>query len=115
MATVYYESSGKRELTEAERMMLENAAKMPIAYDEDCPELTPGMERAFIEARRNKPYLGPVPADLLETDDVGQVVTISISNEALEKAKILSEDYLVFLGRLLNQAFINYPVHDDSK
>ena len=114
MATVYYKSSGKRELTEAERMMLENAARMPIVYDEDCPKLTPEMERALIEARRNKPYRGPVPADLSQ-DGTEQIVSISISNEALEKAKALSGDYLLFLGQLLNQAVINYPMQDEGK
>lgn len=115
MATVHYKSSGKRTLTDAEVMMLERAAKIPIVYDEDCPELTPEMERALIEARRRNPYRGPVPADILEGDGVEQVVTISISNEALEKAKTLSNDYLAFLGRLLSQAVINYPVHDEGQ
>lgn len=29
---------------------LNNAAKMPIIFDEDCPELTPKMEEAFLQA-----------------------------------------------------------------
>lgn len=39
--------------------MLDNASKMPIIYDDDSPEMTEDMERAFILATkaRNR-YLG---------------------------------------------------------
>ena len=33
---------------------LKKAAKMPITYDEDCPELTPKMEEAFIRAAQER-------------------------------------------------------------
>jgi len=34
-------------LTEAERHELEKARKMPIVFDEDCPETTPEMASKF--------------------------------------------------------------------
>lgn len=40
-------------LTEAERLELERARKMPIVFDEDCPETTP--ERAIRFRRVNPP------------------------------------------------------------
>jgi hypothetical protein len=41
-------------LTQEEREMLEEAKKKPITYDEDCPELTPEMEKKFLEAAKNR-------------------------------------------------------------
>lgn len=35
--------------------MLEAAEKMPVVYDDDCPKLTPEMEKAFIAARKANP------------------------------------------------------------
>ena len=35
------------ELTEDEREDLENAARQPVVYDEDCPELTEEMLAQF--------------------------------------------------------------------
>ena len=43
-------------ISNEEKKMLEEAKKLPLVYDEDSPELTDEMEKAFIEARRNKPY-----------------------------------------------------------
>lgn len=43
-------------LTSEERAQLARARKLPIAYDEDSPEMTDDMERAFAAARRRKPY-----------------------------------------------------------
>lgn len=34
-------------LTEVERLELERARKMPIVFDEDCPEITPEMALKF--------------------------------------------------------------------
>ena len=43
-------------LSNEERAALARAKKLPVVYDEDSPELTDDMERAFAEARRKKPY-----------------------------------------------------------
>ena len=41
-------------LTEDEKKMIEEAKKLPPVYDEDSPELTEDMEKAFIAARKAK-------------------------------------------------------------
>jgi len=38
------------------KSMLARAKKLPVVYDEDSPEMTEDMERAFAAARRRKPY-----------------------------------------------------------
>lgn len=43
-------------LTENEKKMLEKAKKLPVIYDEDSPELTEEMEKAFLAARKVKPH-----------------------------------------------------------
>jgi len=47
MGTVTYETVKGQLPTEEQLKEVEQASKMPIVYDEDCPELTPGMEKAF--------------------------------------------------------------------
>ena len=42
-------------LTEEEKKMVKEAKKLPIIYDEDSPELTENMKKAFIAARKAKP------------------------------------------------------------
>ena len=48
------EYSPSKEISKEERERIhkeiENAKKMPIVYDEDCPALTPKMEEAFRKA-----------------------------------------------------------------
>ncbi len=45
---VYYKITGNMEpLTEKQLELLEEAKRTPIVFDEDCPELTPAMEKAF--------------------------------------------------------------------
>ena len=53
---VTFELYPDAELSPEERRMLEAAKAAPVAYDDDCPELTEEMEQAFMEARRAKPY-----------------------------------------------------------
>lgn len=40
---------------EEKRKMFEAAEKLPVVYDDDCPKLTPEMEKAFIAARKANP------------------------------------------------------------
>ena len=112
MAMVYYKKKpGKRELTAEEIQMLEDAAKMPPNYDDDCPELTEEMLQALIEARKRKPYVGPIPEDLLLEEKRGAYnVTVSISAQAYEKAKRLHNGDLSFLGDLLNSAIMRESI-----
>lgn len=43
-------------LSNEEIKMLNEAKKRPIVYDADSPRLTDDMEKAFIAARKEKPY-----------------------------------------------------------
>ena len=43
-------------MSESEKVLLERAKTMPVVYDDDSLELTEEMEKAFIAARRQKPY-----------------------------------------------------------
>lgn len=92
---VTYELKPGTKLTPDERKMLSDAKKLPVIYDDDSPEMTADMERAFIEARRKKPYRG-------------EPLTLYVSSEPLEKAKGLGEDYIALLGRLLDRALEDY-------
>lgn len=42
-------------LTEEEKRMIEEAKKLPVVFDEDSPQLTEEMKKAFISARKAKP------------------------------------------------------------
>ena len=92
---VTYELKPGTKLTPDERKMLSDAKKLPVIYDDDSPEMTADMERAFIEARRKKPYRG-------------EPLTLYVSSETLEKAKGLGEDYIALQGRLLDRALEDY-------
>lgn len=50
--TVEYVKGQK--LTEKQIMEIEEAKKKPIVYDEDSPELTPAMEKAFVLAVKSR-------------------------------------------------------------
>ena len=76
---------------------VEEAAKRPIVFDEDAPELT--LEQyaemaAMARARRSA--------------DKKSVVAIRISQDTLNKAKATGKGYTGFLSRLLDNA-INDP------
>lgn len=43
-------------LTEQEKQMIEEAKKLPVVFDEDSPQLTEEMKKAFIAARKAKPH-----------------------------------------------------------
>lgn len=52
ITTVQYKKGQK--LTQEQIEEIEAAKKKPIVYDEDSPELTPAMEKAFILAARSR-------------------------------------------------------------
>ena len=52
--TVTVEYKKGQKLTEEQIAEIEAAKEKPIVYDEDCPELTPAMEKAFLLAARNR-------------------------------------------------------------
>ena len=92
---VTFESDGRAELTAAEKEMLAEAKKLPVVYDEDSPELTDEMEKAFIAARKKKPFRG-------------EPLTLYVSSETLEKVKAMGSDYISILGKLLDKAVAEY-------
>lgn len=55
---VTFELDGNTALTGEERRRLAEAKRLPVSYDEDSPEMTEEMEKAFRRARRAKPYQG---------------------------------------------------------
>ena len=82
-------------LTAQERKMLAEAKNLPVVYDEDSPELTDDMEKAFIAARKKKPFRG-------------EPLTLYVSSETLEKVKAMGSDYTAILGKLLDKAVAEY-------
>ncbi|MBR0118759.1 MAG: hypothetical protein IJM01_01360 [Eubacterium sp.] len=44
----------KEELTDEQKEEIEEAKNQPIVYDEDSPELTPEMEKAFLLAATSR-------------------------------------------------------------
>lgn len=84
-------------LTSEEKQILAKAKTMPVVYDEDSPELTDDMEKAFIAARKSKPY-------------PGEPLTLYVSSATIEKVKSMGADYIAILGRLLDKAVEEYHV-----
>ena len=97
MATVYKIVRPGDQLTEEQKQEVREAAKRPIVFDEDCPELTEEQlaEMAAIakkqRAERKKP-----------------VISLRIDPDTLAKAKATGKGYTGFLSRLLDNA-INAP------
>ena len=58
---VTFELDGNAALTDREKMMLAAAKDLPVVYDNDSPELTDDMERAFALCRilKGKAYHRP--------------------------------------------------------
>jgi hypothetical protein len=82
-------------ITDNERKILTEAKKKTILYDEDSPELTADMERAFIAARKSKPYHG-------------ERLTLYVSPATMEKIKHMGTDYIAILSHLLDKAVDEY-------
>ncbi len=77
-------------LTSEELAQLEAAEKMPIVYDDDCPELT---EEQLAEFKRI--------SDIKKAQKNKQTVTLRLSPQALAKAKSLGKGYTSVLARIL--------------
>ena len=94
---VRYRLDGNSKLTEEEKRQLREAEKLPVVYDEDCPELTDEMLKVFTAARKAKPYKG-------------EQITLRVSGETLEKAKRMGEDYISILENMLDKAVREYRI-----
>lgn len=93
MATVYYEVNGKPKLTREQKKEIKTAAKRPIVFDEDCPELTEEQlaELGRLARERNR-------------ERQKQVLTLRVSANTMKKAKSLGRGYTSILSRLLEMA-----------
>ena len=92
---VTFELDGNAALTSGERQQLAAAKRLPVVYDEDSPELTEEMEKAFLLARKAKPYRG-------------EPLTLYVSPATIEKVKNMGADYIAILGKLLDKAVDEY-------
>lgn len=70
--------------------MLQNAASIPIKYDEDCPELSDEELQDFKRISKEK-----------QLERRKQTVTLRLSPQALNKAKSLGKGYTSVLSRIL--------------
>ena len=52
--TITVEYKKGQELTKEQIAEIDAAKEKPIVYDDDSPELTPAMEKAFLLAARNR-------------------------------------------------------------
>ena len=89
----------KAKPTKEQIEMLEAAAKAPITYDEDCPELT---AEELAEFKRI--------SDFRKTTRKKQTVTLRLSPQSLEKAKSLGKGYTSVLSRILESALSSNEV-----
>ncbi|MBQ7918539.1 MAG: BrnA antitoxin family protein [Lachnospiraceae bacterium] len=93
MGTVYYELDGKRKLTWKEKKEIKEAAKRPIVFDEDCPELTDEQLEEFQRVAQER-----------RKARQKQVLTLRVSASTMKKAKALGKGYTGILSRLLEMA-----------
>ena len=77
-------------LTEEELRELDEAEKRTPCFDEDCPEMTAAQLQQF---RR-----------MYSEDRTKQTVSIRLSRNTYEKAKMYGKGYTSFLSRLLDAA-----------
>lgn len=80
-------------LTEEQILMLKEMDKMPITFDEDCPELTEEQLKQFRRA-----------SEVNHRERNKQNVTLRLSPQALRKAKSLGKGYTSVLSRILESA-----------
>lgn len=92
---VTFELDHAAALTDEEMRQLEEAKKLPVVYDEDSPELTDDMEKAFVAARKAKPYHG-------------ERLTVYVSPKTFEKVKNMGADYIAILEKLIDKAVDEY-------
>lgn len=92
---VTFELNHTAVLTNTEQQLITKAKELPVVNDEDSPEMTDEMEKAFISAREAKPFHG-------------EPLTLYVSSATLEKVKNMGTDYLTILEKLLDKAVAEY-------
>ena len=82
--------------TKEQKKRIREAMKRPIVYDDDSPELTEDQYKAFaiVAAEQRKARKK-------------ELVSIRLSHDTLEKAKMLGRGYTGVLSRLLTMALDN--------
>ncbi len=88
-----------RKLTKEELRMLETAENMPIAYDEDSPELS---DEELSQFKRI--------SEVRKEERRKQTVTLRLSPRALKKAKSLGKGYTSVLSRILEAALCDNEI-----
>ena len=83
-------------LTEKMKAEIAEAAKRPITFDEDCPELTEDQIAEVKMLMRQQ-----------KSRRLKRVVSLRLSNECFEKARKFGEGYTSVLSRILESALNN--------
>ncbi len=86
-------------LTEEEIAMLKALKDRPVVPDEDCPELTEEQLNEMVEERRIRLAL-----------QRKQVVSVRLSNRALEKAKSFGKGYTSVLSQILERVLTDNSI-----
>ena len=82
--------------TKEQKQRIREAMKRPIIYDDDAPELTDEQYKAFA-----------IVAEQQRKGRKKELVSIRLSHDTLEKAKMLGRGYTGVLSRLLTMALDN--------
>lgn len=91
MAIVHYHLEPDAKLTKEMKRELKEAAKAPIVYDEDCPELTEEELAEFARIAKQQ-----------RDERKKKVIALRVNNSTLEKAKKLGKGYTAILSRMID-------------
>ena len=83
--------------TDEQKRRINEVAKFPIVYDDDCPELTDEQYLMFAQQARAQ-----------RAEKKEQVISLRLSPDTIKRAKLLGKGYTGILSRLLDLA-INNP------
>ena len=91
MAIVHYHLEPDAKLTREMKRELKEAAKKPIVYDEDCPELTEEELAEFARVAKQQ-----------RAERKKKVIALRVKSTTLEKAKKLGKGYTAILSRMID-------------
>lgn len=91
MAIVHYHLEPDAKLTREMKRELKEAAKKPIVYDEDCPELTEEELAEFARVAKQQ-----------RAERKKKVIALRVNSSTLEKAKKLGKGYTAILSRMID-------------
>ena len=97
MAIKKYTLDEEQQLTEEQIRMVQEAARRPIEFDEDSPELTDEQLAAFRRVHETK-----------RAERRRQNVTLRLTPETIRKAKALGKGYSGILSRIV-ESTLNDP------